>query len=104
MTLAAKIIATQQLVAGESVGGTVRASWPMRPCALASWPVATPTAYVRICPTGTPVLIHGVRSRTLGGSSMDMLAVDLGPVPEAGEGSRVTLWGQAAVNGAGVVD
>lgn len=55
--------------------------------------------YPRICPTGTPVLVDGVRSRTLGRVSMDMLAVDLTPVPDAGQGSEVTLWGRAA-NGA----
>ena len=95
MTLAAKIIATQQLVAGDSVGygSNFVADAPMRigivACGYAD-------GYPRICPTGTPVLIDGVRSRTLGRVSMDMLAVDLGPVPQAGEGSWVTLWGQAA--------
>ena len=34
-------------------------------------------------------------SRTLGRVSMDMLSVDLGPVPAAGQGSTVTLWGRA---------
>ena len=98
MTLAAKIIATQQLVTGDSVGygSNFVADGPMHigivACGYAD-------GYPRICPTGTPVLIDGVRSRTLGRVSMDMLAVDLGPVPEAGEGSWVTLWGQAA-NGA----
>ena len=98
MTLAAKIIATQQLVVGDSVGygSNFVADAPMRigivACGYAD-------GYPRICPTGTPVLIDGVRSRTLGRVSMDMLAVDLGPVPEAGEGSWVTLWGQAS-NGA----
>ena len=55
--------------------------------------------YPRICPTGTPVLVDGVRSRTLGRVSMDMLAVDLSEQPQAGFGSTVTLWGRAA-NGA----
>jgi alanine racemase len=55
--------------------------------------------YPRICPTGTPVLVDGVRSRTVGRVSMDMLSVDLGALPTAGPGSRVTLWGRAA-NGA----
>ena len=95
MTLAAKIIATQQLVAGDSVGygSNFVADAPMRigivACGYAD-------GYPRICPTGTPVLIDGVRSRTLGRVSMDMLAVDLEPVAEAGEGSWVTLWGRAA--------
>ena len=51
--------------------------------------------YPRHCPTGTPVLVDGQRTRTLGRVSMDMIAVDLGPVPEAGIGSEVTLWGRA---------
>jgi alanine racemase len=52
--------------------------------------------YPRICPTGTPVLVAGIRSRTLGRVSMDMLAVDLTPAPEAGLGDEVTLWGRAS--------
>ena len=35
-----------------------------------------------------------MRTRTLGRVSMDMLAVDLSPVPQAGIGTPVTLWGQ----------
>jgi alanine racemase len=52
--------------------------------------------YPRICPTGTPVLIEGARGHTVGRVSMDMLTVDLTPFPQAGVGSTVTLWGQAA--------
>ena len=55
--------------------------------------------YPRICPTGTPVLVDGVRARTVGRVSMDMITVDLTPVPQAEPGSVVTLWGTAA-NGA----
>ena len=50
--------------------------------------------YPRVAPTGTPVAIDGVRSRTLGRVSMDMLAVDLTPVPHAGPGTPVELWGE----------
>ena len=39
------------------------------------------------------MLVDGVRTRTLGRVSMDMLAVDLAPVPAADIGSEVTLWG-----------
>jgi len=49
--------------------------------------------YPRHAPTGTPILVDGVRTRVLGRVSMDMLSVDLTPVPSAGIGSRVTLWG-----------
>jgi alanine racemase len=55
--------------------------------------------YPRHCTTGTPVLVDGVRSRLVGRVSMDMIAVDLTPVPQAGFGSEVTMWGRAG-NGA----
>ncbi len=98
MTLAAKIIAVQALETGASIGygSHFVAEHPMRigivACGYAD-------GYPRICPTGTPVLVDGVRTRTLGRVSMDMLAVDLGPVPQADLGSTATLWGRAA-NGA----
>ena len=55
--------------------------------------------YPRHCPTGPPGLVDGVRTRTWGRVSMDMIAVDLTPCPTAGYGSEVTLWGKAT-NGA----
>ena len=95
MSLTAHIIATQDLAEGDTVGygSNFRAPQAMRigivACGYAD-------GYPRICPTGTPVLIEGVRSRTVGRVSMDMLAVDLGPVPQSGVGSAVTLWGRSA--------
>ena len=50
--------------------------------------------YPRHAPTGTPIAVHGVRTRTLGRVAMDMLMVDLEPVPAAGVGSPVELWGE----------
>jgi alanine racemase len=41
------------------------------------------------------VLVDGVRTRLLGRVSMDMIAVDLTPVPQAGFGTPVTMWGRA---------
>src|SRR5690606_6584818 len=55
--------------------------------------------YPRHAPGGTPVLVNGQRTQTLGRVSMDMLTVDLTAVPEAGMGSEVVLWGVAS-NGA----
>ena len=55
--------------------------------------------YPRHAPTGTPVLVAGVRTRVVGRVSMDMLTIDLTPLQAAGvavgAGSEVTLWGQA---------
>ena len=39
-------------------------------------------------------MVNGQRTRTLGRVSMDMLAVDLSSVPNAGIGSPVVLWGE----------
>jgi alanine racemase len=50
--------------------------------------------YPRHTQTGTPVLVNGQRTRLLGRVSMDMLCVDLGNIPQAGVGSKVTLWGE----------
>jgi alanine racemase len=49
--------------------------------------------YPRHAATGTPILVGGRRTRTLGRVSMDMLCVDLTDLPEAGVGSPVVLWG-----------
>ena len=98
MTIAAKLIAAHAIPTGSSVGygSNFVAPEPMRIGVVAC---GYADGYPRSCPTGTPVLVDGVRTRTLGRVSMDMLAVDLGPVPEARAGSVATLWGVAA-NGA----
>jgi alanine racemase len=95
MTLAAKIIAVQDIAAGATVGygSGFTAAGPMRIGVVAC---GYADGYPRICPTGTPVLVDGVRTRTVGRVSMDMVTVDLGPAPSSGPGSEVTLWGRAA--------
>jgi alanine racemase len=50
--------------------------------------------YPRHASTGTPIAVDGVRTRTVGRVSMDMLTVDLSPVPQATVGSVVELWGE----------
>jgi alanine racemase len=92
MTLTSRIIAVQDLVAGAAVGYgcTFTASCAMRigivACGYAD-------GYPRHAGSGTPVLVDGVPTRTVGRVSMDMLAVDLSALPQATIGSRVTLWG-----------
>jgi alanine racemase len=95
MTLSAQIIGIQNLQVGDSVGygSTFVAQHTMRigivACGYAD-------GYPRICPSGTPVLVQGQRSQTVGRVSMDMLAIDLTALPQAGIGSSVTLWGKDA--------
>ena len=95
MSLRSRIIATQSLQAGDTVGygSTFTANVPMQVGVVAC---GYADGYPRHCATGTPVLVNGVRTRTLGRVSMDMLVVDLTPCPQAGLGSEVTLWGQAS--------
>ena len=92
MTLESRLIAVQQLAVGEAVGygSTFVADRPTRIGVVAC---GYADGYPRHAPTGTPVAVDGVRTRTVGRVAMDMLMVDLGPVPGASAGSRVELWG-----------
>jgi len=93
MTLESAIIAVQDLQPGDAVGygATFVAERPMRigivACGYAD-------GYPRHAPSGTPVLVEGTRTATVGRVSMDMLCVDLSALPQAGRGSAVTLWGE----------
>lgn len=93
MTLASELIAVRTLAAGERLGysGTYVA-----PAAVRVGIVACGYAdgYPRHAPTGTPILVGGRRTCTLGLVAMDMLAVDLSSMPEAHVGTPVTLWGE----------
>nr|MBP6801298.1 alanine racemase [Zoogloea sp.] len=92
MTLSSEIIGVQEISAGERVGygGTFVADGPTRVGVVAC---GYADGYPRHAPTGTPILVGGRRTRTLGRVSMDMLACDLSHLPEAGVGTPVTLWG-----------
>ena len=84
-----------ELAPGDTVGygSSFTATKPMRigivACGYAD-------GYPRHAGSGTPVLVDGVRSTTVGRVSMDMLAVDLSALPDAGPGSEVTLWGRSS--------
>jgi alanine racemase len=93
MSLNAAIIGVQHLQAGDTVGygSAFVADRPMRIGVVAC---GYADGYPRHAPTGTPVCVDGVRSRTLGRVSMDMITVDITDLPHADRGSEVTLWGQ----------
>jgi alanine racemase len=95
MSLRSQVIATQDLKAGDEVGygGVFKAPRDMRIAVVAC---GYADGYPRHAPTGTPVLIDGQPCSTVGRVSMDMLCVDLTPVPQAGIGAAATLWGQAS--------
>jgi alanine racemase len=96
MTLSSELISVQSLKAGEGVGyGFIyHTERDMRVGVVAC---GYADGYPRHAPggnaQGTPILVDGVRCRTVGRVAMDMLYVDLTPVPQARIGSKVTLWG-----------
>jgi alanine racemase len=93
MTLSAEIIATQQLHAGERIGYgfSYEAVGEMAVGVVAC---GYADGYPRQAPSGTPVLVNGRRTRTVGRVSMDMICVDITGIPGASIGSAVTLWGE----------
>lgn len=92
MHLESRLIAAQRIKKGEAVGyaATYIAERDMNIGVVAC---GYADGYPRHAGTGTPIVVEGRLTRTLGRVSMDMLAVDLTPVPNAHIGSRVTLWG-----------
>jgi alanine racemase len=93
MTLSSRLIGIQNLTPGERVGYgfTFEAHAEMTigivACGYAD-------GYPRHAPSGTPVLVGGQRTRTVGRVSMDMICVDISELPEAYIGTPVTLWGE----------
>ena len=92
MTLQSAIIAVQDLEPGEAVGYgcTFTADRPMRVGVVAC---GYADGYPRHAPTGTPVLVDGQRTHTLGRVSMDKLCVDLTHL-NVGVCATALLWGR----------
>jgi len=93
MTLVTQLIAVQRLKRGDAVGyGQTWACPEAMPVGIAA--VGYADGYPRHAPSGTPVLVRGARCPLVGRVSMDMIHVDLRPLPDAKPGDPVTLWGQ----------
>ena len=93
MTLQSSIIAVQTIEPGDIVGygGAFTAQRRTRIGVVAC---GYADGYPRHAPSGTPVLVDGLRTRTVGRVSMDMLCVDLTDLASAGIGAPVVLWGE----------
>lgn len=93
MTLGSRLISVRDIKSGEEVGygGMFRAERNMRIGVVAC---GYADGYPRHAPNGTPLLVNGQLTGTVGRVSMDMLAVDLSAIAGAGVGSPVTLWGE----------
>jgi alanine racemase len=93
MTLQSELIAVRTLNAGDAVGygSSFVAGAPMRVGIVAC---GYADGYPRHAPTGTPVSVAGLRTRTLGRVSMDKLCIDLTLLPRKVDvGATVVLWG-----------
>ncbi|MFN0300766.1 MAG: alanine racemase [Burkholderiales bacterium] len=93
MSLITEIIGIQKLEAGDKVGygGAFVARQAMRIGVIAC---GYADGYPRHASSGTPILVGGRRTRTVGRVSMDMIVVDLTDLPEARVGTQATLWGE----------
>ena len=93
MTLESKLIALKQLKAGDNVGYCSQFVCP-KDMKVGIAAAGYADGYPSHAANGTPVLVDGWRSQTLGRVSMDMLALDLTHLPNVEPGAPVTLWGQ----------
>lgn len=92
MTLTSNLIAVKRVPAGDTVGYGKSFVCPAEmPIGVVAFGYGD--GYPRQAATGTPILVNGIRTQVIGEASMDMLAVDLRPVPAARIGDPVTLWG-----------
>jgi alanine racemase len=93
MTLSSELIAVQHLQPGEKVGYgfSYEAAGELTVGVVAC---GYADGYPRHAPSGTPVLVNGRRTRTVGRVSMDMICVDISDIPGAYIGTPVTLWGE----------
>lgn len=92
MRMEARIIGTVDLAPGEPIGygGTFVADRRIHVGVLGC---GYGDGYPASAATGTPVLLHGVRTRIIGNVAMNAMFIDLEPVPKARVGDWVTLWG-----------
>lgn len=93
MTLSTRLISVKRIEAGAAVGygGSFVAERPMR---IGIAAIGYGDGYPRHAGSGTPVLVGGVATRSLGRVSMDLMAVDLETLPEADVGAPVVAWGR----------
>src|SRR5690606_1221168 len=92
MRLVSTVIAVRRVLQGERVGygGLWRADRDTRVAIVAA---GYGDGLPRLLPLGTPVLLRGRRAGIVGRVSMDMLAVDVGDLPDVAVGDAAVLWG-----------
>lgn len=93
MTLTSRLVAVYSRKRGDRVGyaGTFECPEDMPVGVVA---VGYGDGYPRHAGTGTPILVDGHRTQILGRVSMDIMSVDLRPIPNVQTHAPVTLWGR----------
>jgi alanine racemase len=93
MTLSTRLVSVKSVEAGGAIGygGAFVAERPMR---IGIAAIGYGDGYPRHAGSGTPVLVGGHLTRTLGRVSMDLMALDLSELPQADVGTPVVAWGR----------
>jgi len=93
MTMSSEIIAIREIAAGEGVG--YGHDWVAgKPSKIGTVAIGYGDGYPRHAPSGTPVLVNGVRVPLAGRVSMDAICVDLTGIDDVQIGDEVELWGR----------
>jgi alanine racemase len=92
MSLSTEIIGVQNLQPGDTVGygATYTAKKAERIAIIAA---GYADGYPRSAPSGTPVMVNGMRASLVGRVSMDKITIDVTNIPSAQIGSAVELFG-----------
>jgi alanine racemase len=93
MTLSSEVIAVHHLEQGDAVGYS-KTFVCDKATKVGTVAMGYADGYPRHAKCGTPVLVNGQLTRTLGRVSMDMLAIDLTNIEGAETGAYVELWGE----------
>jgi alanine racemase len=92
MTLGCRLLAINDVPAGETVGYGARFTCP-EPLRIGVAGIGYGDGYPVAIPDGTPVLLNGRRAAIAGRVSMDMITIDLRGHDDAQVGDEVILWG-----------
>lgn len=94
MTVQTSLISIQHYKKGQSIGYGARYTCPEdMPVGVIAFGYGD--GYPITAQDGTPVLVNGVKCPLVGRVSMDMMTVDLRPIPRAHVGDTVVLWGES---------
>jgi alanine racemase len=92
MSLSTRLIAINHIKKGQSIGYSATWTCPEdMPVGVAA--IGYGDGYPRMAPSGTSVLINGVRVPLIGRVSMDLMTLDLRGLSHVSVGDEVLLWG-----------